>query len=145
MHILYLDQVPWLKHNLPLIHESLSHFVFSHSYFIHRSSGVITGAVIGSIAGLLGLIALIVFFCCIRRRRQATAGRVVQTAGNNMTVMWTNTGLCRIHFTVGQRWLKQFASQNSRNAECTPPPLIKINPTTYKPKIRHLQTYFNYL
>lgn len=121
MHRLYQDQVPWLKHNLPLIHESLSHFVFSHSYFIHRSSGVITGAVIGSIAGLLGLIAIIVFFCCIRRRRQATAGRVVQTAGNNMTVMWTNTGLCRIHFTVGQRWLKQFASQNFRKAECTSP------------------------
>nr|XP_022302896.1 uncharacterized protein LOC111110616 [Crassostrea virginica] len=64
----------------------------SYSSTYYSSSISILGAVIGSIAGLIILVVLLVTVCCILRRRQASAGRVVHTTGNNLTVMTSNTG-----------------------------------------------------
>ncbi|XP_022299790.2 uncharacterized protein LOC111108302 isoform X1 [Crassostrea virginica] len=59
------------------------------SYYYYVPVGTIVGAVIGSLVGLACFIGLIVFFCCIRPRRLAAAGRVIHTPGNNVAVVST--------------------------------------------------------
>ena len=68
------------------MHAYMAVFVIT---FFFRPIGSIVGAVIGSLVGLASLIGLIVFFCCIRPRRLAAAGRVIHTPGNNVAVVST--------------------------------------------------------
>ncbi|XP_056000194.1 uncharacterized protein LOC125655826 isoform X2 [Ostrea edulis] len=62
----------------------------SYSYYI--PVGSIVGAVIGCLVGLATLIGLLVFFCCIRPRRLAARGKLLQTTtGPAATVISTST------------------------------------------------------
>ncbi|XP_048742304.2 uncharacterized protein LOC130046318 [Ostrea edulis] len=64
----------------------------TYSSYYYVPVGSIVGAVIGCLAGLATLIGLLVFFCCIRPRRLAARGRVLQaTAGPAATVISTST------------------------------------------------------
>ncbi|XP_061186365.1 uncharacterized protein LOC133194421 [Saccostrea echinata] len=68
-----------------------SYKVYYCAYYL--SSGTIAGAVIGTIIGIAILIGLLVFFCCIRPRRMAARGTVLQPAGTNVAVVSTTTGV----------------------------------------------------
>ncbi|XP_048740214.2 uncharacterized protein LOC125654324 [Ostrea edulis] len=60
------------------------------SYSLYLPVGSIVGAVIGTLIGLATLIGLIVFFCCIRPRRMAARGTVLQPG---VTMFATTTGV----------------------------------------------------
>ncbi|XP_061186366.1 uncharacterized protein LOC133194422 [Saccostrea echinata] len=73
------------------------YYYYSGSYDFYCSYyyvpvGTIVGAVIGTLIGIATLVGLLVFFCCIRPRRLAARGTVLQPAGSNVAVVSTTTG-----------------------------------------------------
>nr|XP_022297036.1 cysteine and tyrosine-rich protein 1-like [Crassostrea virginica] len=72
---------------------SLGYYTYYCDYYnYYLPVAWIVGGVLGFLFFLAGLIAVIVFCCCIRGRRPATAGTVIHTPANNMTFISTNAG-----------------------------------------------------
>ena len=97
--------------------KSFSHYWVSFDpSLVYRPVAWIVGGVLGFLFFLAGLIAVIVFCCCIRGRRRATAGTVIHTPANNMAVVSTNAGSClsfHIYNTCSQKYINNQALNES--------------------------------
>ncbi|XP_062599032.1 uncharacterized protein LOC134260496 [Saccostrea cucullata] len=69
-----------------------TYYSYYCSYYYSVPIGTIVGAVIGTLIGIAVLVFLLVFFCCIRPRRLAARGTVLQPVGSNVAVVSTTTG-----------------------------------------------------